>query len=160
MQRHVQTPGEAKEISRAADAMIVIGGRTSANSLKLAEICKANCKRVFFVETADELDISDFSESDTVGITAGASTPAWIIKEVCQMLSEEMNIGETVGQAGSSDMPVDVSGAAEAVESFEELLEKSIKTLNTGEKVTGIVAAITPTEISVDSVQSSRVTYP
>ncbi len=76
------------------------------------------------------------------------------------MLSEEMNIGETVGQAGSSDMPVDVSGAAEAVESFEELLEKSIKTLNTGEKVTGIVAAITPTEISVDSVQSSRVTYP
>jgi (E)-4-hydroxy-3-methyl-but-2-enyl pyrophosphate reductase len=132
---------EAKEISRTVDAMIVIGGKSSANSLKLAEICKANCGRVYFVETADELHISDFKESDTVGITAGASTPAWIIKEVCQMLSEEMNIGETGGQA---------EAAAEAVESFEELLEKSIKTLNTGEKVTGVVAAITPTEISVD----------
>jgi 4-hydroxy-3-methylbut-2-enyl diphosphate reductase len=139
---------EAKEISRAVDAMIVIGGRTSANSLKLAEICRANCERVYFVETADELDISDFSESDTVGITAGASTPAWIIKEVCQMLSEEMNIGDNGGQAESAVIPV--KDAAEAVESFEELLEKSIKTLNTGDKVTGVVAAITPTEISVD----------
>ncbi len=139
---------EAKEISRAVDAMIVIGGRTSANSLKLAEICKANCGRVYFVETADELDISDFSESDTVGITAGASTPAWIIKEVCQMLSEEMNIGDNGGQAESAVIPV--KDAAEAIESFEELLEKSIKTLNTGDKVTGVVAAITPTEISVD----------
>jgi 4-hydroxy-3-methylbut-2-enyl diphosphate reductase len=141
---------EAKEISRVADAMIVIGGRTSANSLKLAEICKANCGRVYFVETADELDISDFSESDTVGITAGASTPAWIIKEVCQMLSEEMNIGETAGQAVETDTAAMENDAAEAVESFEELLEKSIKTLNTGEKVSGIVGAITPTEISVD----------
>ena len=89
---------EAKEISCKADAMIVIGGKSSANSKKLAEICKKYCRRVFFVETADELDISNFSESDTVGITAGASTPAWIIEEVCQMLSDEMKIEETSGQ--------------------------------------------------------------
>ncbi len=59
---------EAKEISCIADTMIVIGGRASANSLKLAEICGKYCGRVFFVETADELDISNFSESDTVGL--------------------------------------------------------------------------------------------
>ena len=144
---------EAEEISRIVDAMIVIGGRCSANSLKLTEICKANCKKVYFVEEADELDISNFSESDTVGITAGASTPAWIIKEVCQMLSEEMNIEEAAGQAeGQAEAEIEtvVTESAETVESFEEMLEKSIKTLYTGEKVTGVVAAITPTEISVD----------
>lgn len=141
---------EAKEISRTADAMIVIGGRCSANSLKLAEICRANCGRVYFVESADELDISDFSESDSVGITAGASTPAWIIKEVYQMLTEEMNTEEISGQAGAKESETRAPDAQEAVESFEEMLERSIKTLNTGEKVTGIVGAITPTEISVD----------
>jgi 4-hydroxy-3-methylbut-2-enyl diphosphate reductase len=138
---------EAEEISRIVDAMIVIGGKCSANSLKLAEICRANCKKVYFVEEADELDISYFSESDTVGITAGASTPAWIIKEVCQMLSEEMNIEEATEKTANM---ADIAEEAEATESFEEMLEKSIKTLYTGEKVTGIVAAITPTEISVD----------
>ncbi|SHH50691.1 4-hydroxy-3-methylbut-2-enyl diphosphate reductase [Sporobacter termitidis DSM 10068] len=138
---------EAKEISRRVDAMIVIGGKSSANSIKLAEICRAHCNRVYFIESADDLDISYFSDSDTVGITAGASTPAWIIKEVSQMLSEEMNIEESGGQAGETEVK---EAAQEAVESFEEMLEKSIKTLNTGEKVTGIIAAITPTEISVD----------
>ncbi len=153
---------EAEEISRIVDAMIVIGGKCSANSLKLAEICRSNCKKVYFVEEADELDISYFSESDTVGITAGASTPAWIIKEVCQMLSEEMNIEETTEQAvtevkenheteAAEVAEVDeVAEVADETESFEEMLERSIKTLYTGEKVTGIVAAITPTEISVD----------
>ena len=188
---------EAKEISCKADAMIVIGGKSSANSHKLAEICEKYCRRVFFVETAGELDISNFSESDTVGITAGASTPAWIIEEVCQMLSDEMNIEETNGQeavntqagedarseeaavnsdaatvAETADEGVaeqsgaDVNGESlngeadvnisedkedgQQAETFEEMLERSIKTLSTGEKVTGIVAAITPTEISVD----------
>ena len=141
---------EAKEISRLVDAMIVIGGKSSANSIKLAEICRAHCKRVYFVETAEDLDISEFCDSDTVGITAGASTPAWIIKEVSQMLSEEMTIEETTGQAGAAESEQSEAEPAEVVESFEEMLERSIKTLNTGEKVTGIVAAITPTEISVD----------
>jgi 4-hydroxy-3-methylbut-2-enyl diphosphate reductase len=94
---------EAEEISRIVDAMIVIGGRCSANSLKLAEICRTHCEKVYFVEEADELDISHFSESDTVGNTAGASTPAWIIREVCQLLSEEMNIEETTIEAETAD---------------------------------------------------------
>ncbi|MBQ8974604.1 MAG: bifunctional 4-hydroxy-3-methylbut-2-enyl diphosphate reductase/30S ribosomal protein S1, partial [Oscillospiraceae bacterium] len=128
---------EAIEIAGQADAMIVIGGRHSANSVRLAEICRQYCQRVFFIETADELDISEFRESDIVGITAGASTPAWIIKEVNTKMSEE--IKNTIAEESE-----------EAVESFEEMLEKSIKTLHTGEKVTGTVVAITSTEVTVD----------
>ncbi len=122
---------EAAQIASQCDAMVVVGGKNSANSLRLAEICREHCPRVFFVESAEELVISDFEGADTVGITAGASTPSWIIKEVYDKMSEEIKVEGTE-------------------ESFEELLEKSIKTLYTGEKVTGIVAAITPTEVSVD----------
>ena len=127
---------EAAELARTSDAMIVIGGQGSANTQRLAEICREHCGRVFMIETADELDMAKFTPNDIIGITAGASTPAWIIKEVNQTMSEE--IKEIIAEG------------AEEAESFEAMLEKSIKTLHTGEKVTGIVAAITPTEISVD----------
>ena len=139
---------EAAQIAAVADAMVVIGGRHSANSVRLAQICGEHCKRVFFIETADELDLAQFNQSDIVGITAGASTPAWIIKEVNQKMSEEIK----------NAVP---EQAEEAVESFEEMLEKSIKTLHTGEKVTGIIAAITPTEVSVDlgTKQSGYIPY-
>lgn len=128
---------EAAEMAASSDAMVVIGGKGSSNSLRLAEICREQCSRVYMVETARELDASMFRPADVVGITAGASTPAWIIKEVNQKMSEEIK-----------DIIAD--GAEAEAESFEAMLEKSIKTLHTGEKVTGIVAAITPTEISVD----------
>ncbi|HHT16381.1 MAG TPA: bifunctional 4-hydroxy-3-methylbut-2-enyl diphosphate reductase/30S ribosomal protein S1 [Papillibacter sp.] len=128
---------EAVALSRTADVMVVIGGRSSSNSHKLAALCRQHCPRVQFIETAHDLDLTEFCQSDTVGITAGASTPAWIIKEVYQTMSEE--ILEMSGQA-----------EPETTESFAEMLEKSFKTLNNGEKVTGVVAAITPTEISVD----------
>ncbi len=122
---------EAAKLASENDAMIVIGGAHSANSRHLADICRQYCGKVLFVETADGLKPWEFDGVDTVGITAGASTPAWIIKEVYNKMSEEVI-------------------TMEGTESFEELLEKSIKTLHTGEKVTGVVAAITPTEISVD----------
>lgn len=66
------------------------------------------------------------------------------------MLSEEMNIEETKDQPDNTDSEVIKTEAAESTESFAEMLERSIKTLYTGEKVSGVVAAITPTEISVD----------
>lgn len=128
---------EAADMAASCDAMIVIGGRGSSNSLRLAEICREKCSRVYMVETAHELCASMFKAGDVVGVTAGASTPAWIIKEVNQKMSEEIN-------------EIVADGAEAEAESFEAMLEKSIKTLHTGEKVTGIVAAITPTEISVD----------
>ena len=120
---------EAQALAARSDAMVVIGGRESSNTKRLAELCGALCPMVVWIERAAELEPSNLCRKASIGITAGASTPEWIIKEVCDKMSDE-NI--------------------EIEESFAEMLEKSIKTLNTGEKVTGVVTGITPTEIYVD----------
>ena len=120
---------EAQELAARCDAMIVIGDRKSSNTRRLAELCRALCPRVVAIEGAEELEPSSFQGMASIGITAGASTPGWIIKEVYDKMSDEI---------------------MEIEESFADLLEKSIKTLNTGEKVTGVVTEITPTEIYVD----------
>lgn len=170
---------EAVSLAKACDAMVIIGGHSSANSKRLAEISRGHCDRVFFIETAAELSYCNLDGADTIGIIAGASTPAWIIKEVYDNMSDEIKrTGEELQEEANStpaeemetvplvqedtpmpagdQTPVAVEERPEAddaqvgEESFAEMLEKSIKTLHTGEKVTGIVAAITPTEISVD----------
>ncbi len=123
---------EAVEIASRADVMVVVGDRKSANTKHLTEICKERCPRVLQIEGADELSPDFFDGCSVAGLTAGASTPAGIIKEVYATMSEEIKAVE-----GNE-------------ESFEELLNQSFKTLNTGEKVTGIVTAITPTEVQVD----------
>ena len=120
---------EAQELAARCDAMIVIGDPNSSNTKRLAELCAALCPTVLAVEGADDVDPAQLKGAALVGITAGASTPGWIIKEVFDKMSDEI---------------------MEIEESFAELLEKSIKTLNTGEKVTGIVTGIAPTEIYVD----------
>ena len=122
---------EAAEIAARADAMIVVGDRQSANTRHLTEICTGLCPVVFQIEWADELPLDDLKSCDVVGLTAGASTPSRIIKEVYRTMSEE-----TIVTGGAED--------------FEKMLEESFKTLNTGDKVTGVVTAITPTEIQVD----------
>lgn len=73
---------EACTIARKSDAMIVIGGRHSSNSQKLYEICRAECENTQFIQTLDDLDLNLFQSFRSVGITAGASTPNNIIKEV------------------------------------------------------------------------------
>ena len=125
---------EAADIAARVDAMVIVGDRKSANTRHLTEICRERCSKVLQIETADELSPEFFSGCRTAGLTAGASTPASIIMEVLTTMTEE-NINTT---------------APETSESFEELLEKSFKTLNTGDKVTGIVTAIGTTEIQVD----------
>ena len=159
---------EATGLSTICDAMLVVGDRNSANTRRLAEICAAGCPKVIFAETASELNLSDLKDVRTLGVTAGASTPAWIIKEVCAKMTDEMKIEETTMEAPvETEVPAEpaaveaeapaetaaVEAAAEeapAAESFDELLEKSFKTLNNGDKVTGIVASIGTNEITVD----------
>jgi len=126
---------EAAELSRQCDAMIVIGGRQSSNTAKLFELCKKNCAACL-VESADELPLSALRRAGCIGITAGASTPASIIKEVFDTMSE-FNEG-----AGPKENNTEGS--------FEEMLEESLKTLNTDEKVHGIVVGVTPSEVLVD----------
>jgi 4-hydroxy-3-methylbut-2-enyl diphosphate reductase len=120
---------EALSLAEQCDAMLIIGDHKSSNTNRLAELCRAHCPLVVHISRAEELDLTAFSRAASVGITAGASTPGWIIKEVFDKMSDEI---------------------MEIEESFAEMLEKSIKTLNTGDKVTGIITRITPTEIHVD----------
>ena len=123
---------EAAEIAAMSDVMVVVGDRKSANTKHLTEICSARCPVVYQVERVNELKGDFLNGCSVAGLTAGASTPAGIIKEVYATMSEEIKNMEATE------------------ESFEEMLEKSFKTLNTGEKVTGIVTAVGPTEVQVD----------
>ena len=123
---------EAQSLAERCGAMIVIGDRKSSNTTRLAELCRAHCPLVYHISRAEELDRRMVSGVASVGITAGASTPGWIIKEVKNKMSDELN------------------NAMEIEESFADMLEKSIKTLNTGDKVTGVVTGITATEVNVD----------
>ncbi len=131
---------EAAELSAKSDVMFVIGGRHSSNTNKLFEICSKHCKNTYLIETADEVEKSQFDWAGRVGVIAGASTPAGIIKEVITVMTEtvkttdELNIGAEI----SDDM------------SFEEALELSLSSLNTEQKVRGVVLAVGPTEIQVD----------
>ena len=95
---------EAEELSKTVDVVIVIGDKNSANSLRLADICKENCHRVYFVSNPEELESLDIRVTDTVGITAGASTPAWIIKEVTQnMMIDDVKQDETALDTDQQD---------------------------------------------------------
>ncbi len=73
---------EAADIAAKVEAMIVIGGRHSSNTQKLFEICKNECANTYYIQTLDDLDLTQFQSIDNVGITAGASTPNNIIEEV------------------------------------------------------------------------------
>ncbi len=73
---------EARKIAKEVDAMIVIGGKQSSNTQKLYEICKAECKETYYIQTLNDLDVRTLQAYDTIGITAGASTPKNIIEEV------------------------------------------------------------------------------
>ena len=85
---------EAAKIAARVDAMVVVGDPKSANTKHLTEICRNHCCRVFQIENADELPRTELSDHFVVGLTAGASTPASIIKEVNKTMSEEKILGE------------------------------------------------------------------
>ena len=121
---------EAANLSKECQAMVVVGDPKSSNTGRLAMICREHCKNVALVDNASDLDRTFFGDATDVGITAGASTPAWIIKEVNKTMSEIIN--------------------ENLMEDFATLLEQSIKTLNTGDKVMGTVTHIGNTEIQVD----------
>lgn len=121
----------AAELAKQVDEMIVIGGKKSSNTRKLYEVCSVYCSNTRMIESAEELEKS-CGCSGTVGITAGASTPGHIIKEVIHTMEENMKNG------------------AEQGNEFAQLFEESLKTLNTGETVRGTVMEIRPTEVLVD----------
>lgn len=120
---------EADELSRECDVMFVIGGKKSSNTKKLYEICKKNCLNTYFIESFEEIPQDINYKNKKIGITAGASTPQGIIGEVANTMEENKINSEL---------------------SFEEAMEQTLKTLNTGDIVEGTVVEVTPTEVIVD----------
>ena len=112
---------EAYELAKNSDAMIVIGGKDSSNTRKLYEICKSECENTYYIQKPDDLDLNLLKSCRNVGITAGASTPHYIIKEVLTIMSEK---------------------------SFEQLLEEeSLVEINNGDIVEGTVLDVKDDEI-------------
>ena len=81
---------EAGELADKVDAMIVIGGKSSSNTQKLFEICKTNCVNTYYIQTLDDLELYSLPPVKCVGITAGASTPNYLIKEVQEYVRNEL----------------------------------------------------------------------
>lgn len=124
---------EADALSKSSDCMIVIGDKHSSNTCKLFSICKRSCDSTFLVETSADLDLDAVRKASSIGVTAGASTPARIIKEVLDTMNDVIKSSET------NDF-----------ENFEAMLEESLKSLNTNERVMGTVVGIAPNEVFVD----------
>lgn len=121
---------EAAKIASQSDIMIIVGARHSSNTKKLYEIC-SELTTCFLIENADELSGIDFKNARNIGISAGASTPAYIIKEVQTTMSEIIkNLDEDFN--------------------FEEAFEQSFKKIYTGDKVKGYITAVNNTEVIVD----------
>ena len=152
---------EAYDISLRSDAMVVIGGRHSSNTCKLRDTCSVNC-RSYLIETGDELKDIDLSDCKVIGVTAGASTPSVIIKEVLKTMSEEIKekevettsavteeVVETAETADKATKPA-VKASADGEASFEEMLNESFKENENSKVVTGTVVRITNTEVFVD----------
>lgn len=158
---------EAYELSLVSDAMIIVGGRQSSNTAKLKSVCEPNCK-TYLVENAEEARQIDLSGCTKVGVTAGASTPAGIIKEVLQTMSENVNEAKAQPEidalkaeieqvlnpaqeaAGQESASAEKAADESAVESFEAMMEESLKSMSSDQKVRGIVVGISPSEIQVD----------
>lgn len=121
---------EAASLAQECDFMIVIGGRNSSNTKKLYDVCRSACSAAVQVDTAEDLLSQELNPSSykKVGIVAGASTPQALIQEVCRIMTE-----------------ADIRD-----EDFGTMLEDSIKTINTGDTVKGIVTAVTDLEIQLD----------
>ncbi len=124
-----QRQQEAEEIAKKSDVFFVVGGKHSSNTKKLYEVAKKVCKDTYHIECASDIEKEMLAGKNFVGITAGASTPDQIIKEVyntMENLSNQENLN------------------------FEELLEESLNYLNTGDTVSGIVVDVRPNEVVLE----------
>lgn len=129
----------ARKLARSVDAVVVVGGRASANTRRLVEICEAEGAKVYWVEGPGDLDTLDFSGLERVGLTAGASTPNWVIEEVVERMSvpDEGKINELGVEEITEDRSIDeietVEVSEDAMEEIPEDSEECADTDNEGE---------------------------
>jgi len=130
----------ALDLARQVDVMVVVGGKNSANTRKLASLCHASGTRTYHIEEAGQMDPAWFRGVKVAGLTAGASTPDWIIEEVMRRMSEfeEINSSEEVNNEEVNNIE---EGMKDAVE---------VKAVRHGEIVTGTVVHVGLDEVMVD----------
>ena len=139
---------EAQELAAKVDAMVVVGGKSSANTRKLYEVCRAICPRTILVERAAEIP-ADFIDihNHHIGIAAGASTPDWSFKEVVT----RMNDMEHIDQETQQEPVAQVEQEAQEPQALTmEDIEKTVVRIRTGQTVTGTVVQITDDEVCVN----------
>ncbi|MDD3920152.1 MAG: bifunctional 4-hydroxy-3-methylbut-2-enyl diphosphate reductase/30S ribosomal protein S1 [Eubacteriales bacterium] len=166
-----QRQKEAEELSAECTKMLVIGGRNSANTQKLAELCSRHCKNTDFIENTGQIVLENYQSNDIIGIVAGASAPDWMIREVFTVMSElekttaesteveanqakmdapeaEAIIAEPAeGEKAAAGEPTD---AVLDTDSFAEAFEKTMKRIHNGQIITGSVVQIVDGEVSVN----------
>lgn len=138
---------EAELLAKKSDLMIVIGGKESSNTCKLCKVCSEYCKTVH-IEGAEELDLDELCGKDYIGVTAGASTPSYIIKEVQNTMTEILEKGQTVAEAQAEAQPAAI--AEEGEFDFAKAIEDTFKKVHRGQRVKGIVVGINPSELQID----------
>ena len=121
---------EAVKLAASVDIMIVIGDPSSSNTRKLYEVCKERCARTYLISCAKQVEDIDIKNKEMVGITAGASTPDRIVREVKETMEDNAKKG--------------------SANTFEEMLEKSLVTLRNGQVVTGKVIGVNEKEVYLD----------
>ena len=130
---------EARQLAASVDAMLVVGGLGSANTRKLYETCKSICERTLLVERAADIPPGFANiHSESIGITAGASTPDWSLKEVVTRMTDK------------EQMDQKVSGEEADKNSFMADVEATLVKIRPGQTVTGTVVQITDDEVCVN----------
>ena len=135
-QTTVLRQSEAQDLASRVDAMLVIGGRNSSNTRKLFALCEGICPRTYFLERAEEVALLSLRTQDTIGITAGASTPDEIIKEVVTRMSE---LDKTI--TPQTDAPVEAQENPQDSE-FASEFEKTLVSIRPGQTVTGTIVQV------------------
>lgn len=152
---------EAYEIAKGVDLMIIIGSSASANTKKLTSICRRAGSPTFQIEQAKELEPTWFNNAKRVGVTAGASTPDWIIEEVIKRMSElneeKVLNPEEVHEVDELEVEVEVeveTAPAEEPEGKNEEIDLEVagnlQKLHRGDIVTGTVVQVSDNEIMVN----------
>lgn len=150
----------AREIAPIVDTMVVIGGRNSANTGKLVKLCREMGTTTYHIEHADELQKSMFNNVKVVGVTAGASTPDWIIEEVVLKMvefneekdvqQEEIEVKETP-QEEAQEVAPEASEAQESVaDEDQNQIMTEVSNFKKGDIITGTVVQIDDEQILVD----------
>lgn len=132
----------ALELAKNVDLMIVVGGRNSSNTIKLAEICQNSGTTTYHIEEAKEIKPNWFNKVNKVGVTAGASTPDWIIEEVIQKMIE---LNEKAEQKQGNSAQVDPN-----TNEAELQMSSDAKDVHKGDIVEGKVVKIAENEIIID----------